>query len=326
MKDHTHILPMPGIEAESLLAFLALVGLLRALEHAKPEWDPHVSWDAFRPWRARLHVGASVTESSLAEAAGSAVAELVEKFAFDGHRNVDFEAEEFRTYLRNAQKDETQASLACSLAAQYPEKRAGGIQAGPLVLMFGQGHQNFLDRLRSVPRGELPSALRKLKPPPDLNDPRKIAEALFAPWRRTDPTDAFRWDPSELQPYALRFDDPSSAGAAPTVHGANRLAALGLLSFACAPAADRARCPGTRGAGESLEYVWPLWSEPQALHGVEALLSHPDILKGDVAAVRALGVFEIMTARRFASGKFMNVAWGRPAYYIGASNRARAGR
>jgi hypothetical protein len=313
VKAEPCILPLPGLEAENLLAFLALLGLLRALEQAAPKWSPHVSWEEDPPWRARLHLVGNVTESAVADAVASGVAALVEKFEFDGHRNVDFKSEEFRAYLGKTRTDATRAALACALAAQYPEKKAGGVQAAPLVLMFGQGHQNFLDRLLSIPRGDLPKSLQKLKSPPDLNDPQKIAEALFARWKRTDPTDAFRWDPSELQPYALRFDDPSSAGAAPTVHGANRLAALGFLSFPSAPAVSRARTPGTRRGGESLEYVWPLWSVPLSLHGVEALLSHPDVLHGNLAAVRALGVIEIMAARRFASGKFMNVAWAKPA-------------
>jgi acyl-coenzyme A synthetase/AMP-(fatty) acid ligase len=40
---------------------------------------------------------------------------------------------------------------------------------------------------------------------------------------REDDADGFRWDPQDDQRYALRYDNPSLAGAAPTVVGANRL-------------------------------------------------------------------------------------------------------
>ncbi len=102
--------------------------------------------------------------------------------------------------------------------------------------------------------------------------------------------------------------------------------AAATSAFASSPAVRRARTPGTRGLGESLEYVWPLWSAPLSLHGIEALLSHPDVIAGDLGAVRPLGVLEIMAARRFATGKFMNVAWARPASIERGRDRVTASR
>ena len=43
----THILN--GLEPDNLLAFLALLGLLRALEKARPEWKPKVYWQGKPP-------------------------------------------------------------------------------------------------------------------------------------------------------------------------------------------------------------------------------------------------------------------------------------
>ena len=37
------VLALPGLEADNLLAFLALLGLLRALETVREEWRPRVS-------------------------------------------------------------------------------------------------------------------------------------------------------------------------------------------------------------------------------------------------------------------------------------------
>ena len=76
-------------------------------------------------------------------------------------------------------------------------------------MRFGQGHQNFLERLIDVPSGG--HRLRKLKSPSSRADPAKIAEALFQPWRRGDDADGFRWDPADDQRYALQYADPSLA-------------------------------------------------------------------------------------------------------------------
>jgi hypothetical protein len=174
-------------------------------------------------------------------------------------------------------------------------------------MMFGQGHQHFLARLVSVARGELPERLRKVKNPPDLHDPSKIGEALFKPWRRDDDADGFRWDPEEDQRYALRFGNPSRAGAAPTVHGANRLATMGLLSFPCSPRARGHGVPGSMRDDEGISFVWPVWRAPLSLQAIEALLAHPELVNGRLARVRELGVAEIYRARRVANAKLMNV-------------------
>ena len=310
--DDATVLLLPGLEVDNLLAFLALLGLLRAIETARPAWRPRASW-AGTPWRARLHLAQEADEREVAIAAGEGIEAIAAAYDVDGRANVNFGSrDEFHAYARRVRDADVGARLASALTAEIPAKRDGGLYAAPLVMMFGQGHQNFLDRLVAVARGDLPNRMKKRKPLPNFRDPLKVREALFAPWRRDDDADAFRWDPGEDQRYALRYDDPSAAGAAPTVHGANRLAAIGFLSFACAPARDRVRAPGTARERGEVWFVWPVWTEPHALRGVEALLSHPDVLAGERERVRVIGVIEIMRARRVANGKFMNVTRARP--------------
>jgi hypothetical protein len=194
-----------------------------------------------------------------------------------------------------------------------PVKRTGDLYAAPLVMMFGQGHQNFLDRLVAVPRGDLPGRLRKLKSPPDMRDPGKIAEALFGRWTRKDDADGFRWDPEEDQRYAMRFSDPSSEGAAPTVHGANRLAAIGFLSCATAPGERRMMAVGAFRDAEGWGFAWPIWSEPLSRVAIESFLAHPDLMRSAPNDLRVLGVQEVQCARRISNGKFMNVTRARPS-------------
>src|SRR5262249_19522827 len=80
------------------------------------------------------------------------------------------------------------------------------IEATPLCLLFGQGHQHFLDRLSTVPRTEAPPPRGRGKKAVTLTAAETLHEALFEPWTRRDPTPAFRWDPAEDVRYALRAD------------------------------------------------------------------------------------------------------------------------
>ena len=62
------VIDLPGLEADNLLAFLALLGLLRSLESSRPEWRPRVSWKG-PPWIARLHLTQAADEAEVAKAA-----------------------------------------------------------------------------------------------------------------------------------------------------------------------------------------------------------------------------------------------------------------
>lgn len=301
---------LAGLEVDNLLAFLALVGLVRAMEDAEPHWAAMASW-AGPPWHARLHLGVEVSTRSVAEAACRGIDAIATRYDADGRSNVVFELKEFRSYAERMRGDVIRASLAAALTAEYPQKRTGGLQAAPLVMMFGQGHQNFLDRLLEVPRGDLPSRHRKLKRLPDFRDPAMVEAALFSPWRRSDDADGFRWDPEDDQRYALRYGDPSSEGAAPTVHGANRLAAIGFLSFACVPG-TRFMARGSGRDDDGVYFVWPVWTQPLGRRSIESLLSHVDLIGGRLDRLAPLGIAEIYRARRIANGKFMNVSRAMP--------------
>jgi hypothetical protein len=305
------VFDLPGLEADNLLAFLALLGLLRALEAAMPGWLPRASWKG-PPWTARLHLAEAADEGAVAKAAAHGVELLSAKFNVDGRANVNFDRAGYRDYALNARKNTTSAALAAALTAEVPAKRESGLYAAPLVMMFGQGHQNFLERLVSVPRGDLPSRLRKLKKPPDMRDPGKFAEALFVRWARKDDADGFRWDPEEDQRYAMRFSDPSSEGAAPTVHGANRLAAIGFLSFPTAPRERRMAAAGAVHDEKGWGFAWPIWSEPLSRFAIEAFLAYPDLMRSETRDLRVLGVEEVRYARRISNGKYMNVTRAQP--------------
>jgi hypothetical protein len=312
----TTTLELRGLEHHNLLAFLALLGAMRSLDVARPEWRTRASWNG-PPWTPQLHVAAVVTQADVAAAATDGIARLAAAFDVDGRKNVDFEQTAYRAYAERMSMDETSSRLAAALCAEQPLKDDGKVRAAPLVLMFGQGHQHFLTRLDTVSRANVATKSRDAS---WLAAPERIEEALFHPWRRDDDTPAFRWDPTEDQRYALRFGDPSKAGAATTVHGANRLAAVGLLSFPCVPRARRQSA--TAWAQES--FYWPLWRPPLRLAAVEVLLRNPALTRGDLSALGPLGVVEILSAKRVSNAKFFNVTPGTPVRTTRRLNEIRA--
>lgn len=307
------VLAMPGLEADNLLAFLALLGLLRSLEASQPEWNPRVFWQG-PPWTAQLVVTTAASEGEIAAAANAGILSLAQHFYIEGGRkNVDFTLQDYCHYAEKIRErnDPIAAALASALTADCAPKQDGGLSASPLVMMFGQGHQNFLERLVDIPTGELPNRLRKIKNPPDLTAPVRLVDALFRAWRREDDTDGFRWDPEEDQRYALQYEEPSKAGAALTVTGANRLASVGFLSFPSVARQGRIKVSGVLRRGEWF-FVWPIWTIPLTRFAIEALLNHPDLVEGQLTKLRMFGIAEIFRAERVSNAKSINVARAQP--------------
>jgi hypothetical protein len=186
----------------------------------------------------------------------------------------------------------------------------------PLCLLFGQGHQHFLDRLSGVPKEPAPPAQGKGTKKVVLSASACLEEAMFRPWHRDDATFSFRWDPEEDVRYALMAGDPTDpAYKARTQHGANRLAAVGLAMLTVVPEvrAGRVRPVVTGGlsGADGFSFDWPIWRDPATLTGIRALLSHPNLR--EPGALQHLGVDHVLVARRISVGKFMNFSRARPS-------------
>ena len=158
--------PMPGLAPDNLLAFMALLGLLRALDHARPNWHARARWRG-RPLIAELLLDQDATEADIAEAADTGVGAIAARYRLGpaGNnqappRDVRFTANEFRELVAALRGDPVGASLAAALSAEAPVRRDGSVMPAPLVLLFGQGHQHFLDRLTTVPLQPNPPRIR----------------------------------------------------------------------------------------------------------------------------------------------------------------------
>jgi hypothetical protein len=322
-------LRLDGLEPDNLLAFLALLGLLRALTEARPLWRPRAAWDPERPpLRPVLFLAEPQTCGAVCAAAADGVARLAAYYRFPQDTNagcprqsdLNYDAANARRLLKIAAdaEDRGHADLWSALMCDAAQKD-GTVEATPLCLLFGQGHQHFLDRLADVPLIEAPPRRGRRTKAVPLSAAETVHEALFQPWTRPDSTPAFRWDPAEDVRYALRADDPSGDKSL-TQHGANRLAALGLAVLTATPAQRgervRLQVPGGRFERNEFIFYWPIWREPASLAAIRALLTHPDLRRPDVAggalALAHLGVVELRRARRIGVGKFMNVTRADP--------------
>lgn len=309
---------LEGFEPDNLLAFLALIGLLRALETACSHWHPRAAWDIDEPpLRPLLILAEPQQPIAVCEEAAKGAGVLAKDYNFpqgveataERQKDLNYTPATARKLLNCATKYQGRrhadiwSALMCDAAAKEDK-----IEATPFCLLFGQGHQHFLDRLAEVPRIEAAPPRGRGGKAVTLSAAETLHEALFEPWTRRDPTPAFRWDPAEDVRYALRADDPSGKKST-TQHGANRLAVLGLPVLTAVPVqrGQRVRLQVLGGTFERNEFVffWPIWRDPVSLRGIQALLSHPELANGP-SELAYLGVVEVRKAQRIGVGKFMN--------------------
>jgi len=321
---------LTGLEPDNLLAFLALLGLLRSIEAADRDHRetlklrPRACWDTeIAPLRPVLLLARPIESEEIPLIANEGLSTLASAHRFGGRKDLNYSRTEAREVLETAAYDANsaerdRADLLASLmtdAAIKDDKNfeSAVVDPTPFCLLYGQGHQHFMERMAAVPA--TPAPPKRGRGERTLSAAECIAEALFEPWHRSDPTFSFRWDPQEDMRYALMAGDPTdSAYKGGTQHGANRLAAIGLAVLTVVPVrrAGRIRPAVIGGSSDSqgFSFRWPVWNRPATLTSIRSLLSHPDLLK--TGALGHLGVQFVQTTRRISVGKFMNFTRATP--------------
>ena len=319
---------LDGLEPDNLLAFLALLGLLRALEAADSELDnklqPRAAWDIDTPpLRPKLILSCAVTQEEVTENAATGIQAISVCHDFEGRKQLKYSPQECRALLHNEARsacldarDRVDLFAALMTDAAIKKDKKDEIDPTPFCLLSGQGSQYFLERLANVPRKPEPKSQGSGNNAVSISTSECLKQALFQPWRRNDDkTSSFRWDPEDDVRYALMAGDPTDkAYKTGTQHGANRLAAIGLGVLTLVPEmrAGRVR-PGAIGGTRDksgFSFAWPIWREPATLDAIRALLAHPGLREID--ALAHLGVDHVMVAQRISVGKYMNVSRARP--------------
>jgi hypothetical protein len=290
---------LAGLRSESLLGWLAGLGVLRALDVSQRRWRATLAWEG-QPSRPSLCVQQpNLTADQIVDAVAAGLAALRPAFDFGNRQDLDYDKASFRTELLSDGESGLSATLhdfrqrlRGALASEFVTKRTDPNRVEPtgFCLMFGQGHQHFLERLSLIGSSA-----------PDRSS---IQQALFDEWEYADTSPSFRWDPLEDRRYALLAGNPSdSKNKIGTVAGANRLAVVGLASHVTLPVGRRLRVAGVAtvqdGRRRSTQFVWPTPSFPVELATLERMmLGH--------------GVSHEMRATRISNGKFMSVAQAVP--------------
>ncbi|MBX3467379.1 MAG: hypothetical protein KF878_10855 [Planctomycetes bacterium] len=142
-----------------------------------------------------------------------------------------------------------------------------------------------------------------------------LSRSLFETWSYQDEQLALRWDPADDRRYALRWGDPGKDTAG-TEWGASRLAIEALPLLPTAPAGPKElKALGWRRGSDGFELTWPIWDSPLALPTVASLLGLATLgrERPDRSTLRAMGVVEILRARRTLVGKNVFVSVAVPA-------------
>ncbi len=307
---------LDGLEPDNLLAFMALLGLLRSLEAVRPSWRARAFWTINDPpLRPAIRLSGNVSNDTLAQSVAAGINLLASHHNFGDHKSLKLPVAYATGILKEAAEMGDQngytADLWAALVSDAAVSQNGqNVDPTPLCLMFGQGHQHFLERLASVPREKAPPDRGRGQGKQKISETKCVSEALFSFWQRPDATQSFRWDPNEDVRYAMRARDPTDSTTKDTTqHGANRLAAIGLSVLTVVPTIEFGRVRlavlgGLRQHRGAFIFQWPIWRDPISLVHIRSLLGHPKLNNPETQ--NALGIVEVRKARRISTGKFMN--------------------
>lgn len=144
---------LEGLEPDNLLAFLALLGVLRALEEAErglrddERWWPRVSWSiGAPPWRPQLHLAKDVERPKLLDRLESGIRLFKAALDFGNRKMPNFEPTEYRSFaVAISQQADARLRLdaLAAVATDHTLDDDDSTSATPLCLMTGQGHQFF---------------------------------------------------------------------------------------------------------------------------------------------------------------------------------------
>jgi len=295
-----------GFKQNNLLAFLALLGLLKTLDVARPEWDVRASWVGGMP---HLHVTWDVNDAQIVDAVLEGLKTIGNMMNFRDEdqkpiKTLKITPEKFQALQRNLDYNEIVTALGSDGSI---DKKDGIVEYPPLCMMLGSGKQYFLERLEDAVHVK-----------PTKKDRHDMEDVLFGGWERAEKTQiTFRWHPKEHRMHAHMSRDPSKSKKFLANVGANRLAAVGFTTYWCVPISKGlgvTACKKEDGSS-GWQIFWPIWRDRKlSLDTILMLMRHPDIKKIHKQGIRDMqkrGIQDIICAKIFWIDKYRNVSWGK---------------
>ena len=312
---------LEGLEPDNLLAFLALLGLLRALEAVRKKWRPRAAWDLEAPpLRPILSLVEPVPPRAVCEAAAEGVAMLAAAIDFGVASDLNLPPAAARELLCRFSSGAAEAATRyvadlCAALISDAALDRDRTKAAPTPLAYPKVAKiNFLQGLKTLSQAALPERKNRTRDPKYPKDAAEcIAQALFAPWERPDRPAGLRWDPDEAKRHAYQWNAPTDEQPR-TQHGANRLAIIGLSGLTAVPVnaggVVRLRVVGGEDGRDGFSFAWPIWRVPASFAAIRGLLSHPDLRT--LGALDHLGVDHVRISRRISLERYRNFSYAEP--------------
>jgi hypothetical protein len=308
-----------GLQPDNLMAFLALLGLLRSLDCARPDWHSRAGWSVDAPpLRPRLHVSAGIAQEEICAAATEGTRTLLSAVDLGDRKDIKLTAEEARTVLRQASEKASSGPAArfaadLLIALGSDAGREDGEEASTSPLCFPSvARTNFITSIREIVAAEAPT--QRSGSSRNLGTAEQAIErALFQSWERQDRPPGLRWDPEEARLHAHQWTAPTDEKPT-TEHGANRLALIGLSCFPVLPSSSNRKAqtpvPGTKNLNGTFSVSWPIWRWPMTLPAIRALMV--SIARLAPAAREDLGVFAVMRSERVSLDRYISFTRASP--------------
>lgn len=295
-------LPLPALQASSLLGFMASLGAFRTLAMLPHGSNIHMRWIAGgRSYHPLLWLPSAWTDRVIAEKLRSALRGLADHYVIKVDKDLKIACGVFRGLATKAANDflnhtdVTAAGLVAAFGCDGVGNDDGTIEDTAFRTMSGAGHQHFLEFMNVLAKETTEEQIR---------------EALFGPWRYRDSSPTMRWDAEDDRRYALRWDEPSKDPVR-TVRGANLLAIPALALFPVVPTSrSTVATTGFRGRGSRDTFVtWPVWNGWLSLDSVRSLLGLKELQEQVESAkmlLKVRGLIAIYRSQRITLGKYRN--------------------
>ncbi|HEY8549224.1 MAG TPA: hypothetical protein VIL35_04645 [Vicinamibacterales bacterium] len=290
-------LELPGLDPQNPLAFLAALGVLRALDDRAVRTGGRPPRLGFRGDARPMPVivsdipGIEELIPVLLQDAADRASDAVLTLAYDasgrrvahGSPGASYDLKPPPAVARELLEEAVaQGGSTLRLAAAFFSDvvRDNKGATKPTAFHFTAGQQEFL------------AMVTELRAKVTAEDFR---EALIGPWLGRSQLPSLSWDATASRNYALRASDPSKEKRG-SIAAANWLGVLGLTFFPVFPFRRRLETTAVRGSWKNSTFTWPIW-EPAATAATVSSLLRLDVRRFRAAECRALGITGVFASR-----------------------------